>query len=300
MVRAAFSSVLGVTLDGRPLSSRYAPLLVGGWIDQGVGVPAAFRLTFRDPRHLLLRDLGVDFGTEVVLTPIADGEGVGDPLLTGEVTGMETDYDGVGTFTVIRGYDPGHRLMRSRRVAAYRNQSAADIARRLAARDGVALGRIQPTRTVYDFISQSNVSDWDFLSRLADGLLIRRLRLALFDLRKKVQTALARQRQVQQNEIEVLQVKRAKTLLAIVRRLYGIAFERQQNLERLPNAGLIVDDKNASGCGISGENRVCARQIQRLINFRHVPTSLKAGIQGGRLCRSQRRSRHESCLRAPE
>jgi len=168
MVRAAFSSVLGVTLDGRPLSSRYAPLLVGGWIDQGVGVPAAFRLTFRDPRHLLLRDLGVDFGTEVVLTPIADGEGVGDPLLTGEVTGMETDYDGVGTFTVIRGYDPGHRLMRSRRVAAYRNQSAADIARRLAARDGVALGRIQPTRTVYDFISQSNVSDWDFLSRLAD------------------------------------------------------------------------------------------------------------------------------------
>ncbi|MGM0357351.1 VgrG-related protein [Streptomyces sp. ECR3] len=168
MVRAAFSSILGVTLDGRQLPSEYRPLLVEGWVDQGVGVPAAFRLTFRDPRHLLLRDLKVKFGTAVVLTPIADGDGVGNPLLTGEVTGMETDYDGVGTFTVVRGYDPGHRLMRSRRVAAYRNQSASDIARRLAARDGVDLGRIEPTKTVYDFISQSNVSDWDFLSRLAD------------------------------------------------------------------------------------------------------------------------------------
>ncbi|EGG48509.1 VgrG-related protein [Streptomyces griseoaurantiacus] len=168
MVRAAFSSVLGVTLDGRQLPPEYRPLLVEGWVDQGVGVPAAFRLTFRDPRHLLLRDLKVKFGTAVVLTPIADGDGVGNPLLTGEVTGMETDYDGVGTFTVVRGYDPGHRLMRSRRVAAYRNQSASDIARRLAARDGVDLGRIEPTKTVYDFISQSNVSDWDFLSRLAD------------------------------------------------------------------------------------------------------------------------------------
>ncbi|MET8450191.1 VgrG-related protein [Streptomyces sp. NPDC005209] len=168
MVASAFSSVIEVTIGGRPLPSDFAPLLVEGWVDQGLGVPAAFRLTFRDPYRLLLGKLKVKFGTPVVLAPVADGKGASDPLLTGEVCALEADYDGTGTFTVIRGYDLGHRLMRRRRVAAYRNQSASDIARKLAAQDGVPVGRIQSTKTVYEFISQANVSDWDFLARLAD------------------------------------------------------------------------------------------------------------------------------------
>ncbi|MFD9321233.1 VgrG-related protein [Streptomyces sp. NPDC060053] len=168
MVASAFSSVIQVTLDGDPLPVDIAPLLVDGWVDQGLGVPAAFRLTFRDPGHQVLGKLKVKFGTPVVLAPIADGKGAADPLFTGEVCGMEADYDGTGTFTVIRGYDFGHRLMRQRRVAAYRNQSAADIARKLAAQDGVPVGKIQSTKTVYEFISQANVTDWDFLARLAD------------------------------------------------------------------------------------------------------------------------------------
>ncbi|MET7652908.1 MULTISPECIES: VgrG-related protein [unclassified Streptomyces] len=168
MVQSAFSSVIHVTLGGDPLPVDIAPLLVDGWVDQGLGVPAAFRLTFRDPGRQVLGKLKVKFGTPVVLAPIADGKGASDPLLTGEVCGLEADYDGTGTFTVIRGYDFGHRLMRQRRVAAYRNQSASDIARKLAAQDGVPVGKIQSTKTVYEFISQANVTDWDFLARLAD------------------------------------------------------------------------------------------------------------------------------------
>ncbi|WP_395574285.1 VgrG-related protein [Streptomyces sp. BK79] len=168
MVRPAFSSIMQVRIGGAKLPDDIAPMLVEGWVDQGVGVPAAFRLTFRDPYRLVLGKLGVQFGTKVVLTPVADGQGVGKPLLTGEVTALEADYDGTGSFTVIRGYDYGHRMMRQRRVAAYRNQKASDIARKLAALDGVPVGRIQPTKGAYGFISQSNVTDWDFLSRLAD------------------------------------------------------------------------------------------------------------------------------------
>ncbi|MFJ4838063.1 VgrG-related protein [Streptomyces sp. NPDC088746] len=168
MVQTAFSSIMQVTIGGAKLPAAIAPMLVEGWVDQGAGVPAAFRLTFRDPYHLVLGELSVKFGTRVVLTPVADGQGIGKPLLTGEVTGMEADYDGTGSFTVIRGYDFGHRLMRQRRVAAYRNQSASDIARKLVGMDGVPIGRIQSTKGAYGFISQSNVTDWDFLARLAD------------------------------------------------------------------------------------------------------------------------------------
>ncbi|MFG2281450.1 VgrG-related protein [Streptomyces asoensis] len=168
MVQSAFSSVIQVTLGAGPLPVDIAPLLVEGWVDQGLGVPAAFRLTFRDPGRLVLGELKVTFGTPVVLAPVADGKGAADPLFTGEVCGLEADYDGTGSFTVIRGYDFGHRLMRQRRVAAYRNQSASDIARKLASQDGVPVGRIESTKTVYEFISQANVTDWDFLARLAD------------------------------------------------------------------------------------------------------------------------------------
>ncbi|MET9110414.1 VgrG-related protein [Streptomyces zhihengii] len=168
MVQPAFSSIMQVRIGGAKLPDDIAPLLTEGWVDQGVGVPAAFRLTFRDPYRLVLGKLGVTFGTRVVLTPVADGQGVGNPLLTGEVTALEADYDGTGSFTVVRGYDLGHRMMRRRRVAAYRNQKASDIARKLAALDGVPIGRIQPTKGTYGFLSQANVTDWDFLSRLAD------------------------------------------------------------------------------------------------------------------------------------
>ncbi|WHM40702.1 VgrG-related protein [Streptomyces sp. BPTC-684] len=168
MVQPAFSTLIHVTIGGKELPPDIAPLLVDGWVDQGAGVPAAFRLTFRDPGRLVLDELKAQFGTEVVLTPIADGRGKGDPLLTGEVTGLEADFEGTGTYTVIRGYDYGHRLMRQRRVVAYRNQLASDIARTLAVQDGVRIGRIQSTDTLYEFISQPNVTDWDFLARLAD------------------------------------------------------------------------------------------------------------------------------------
>ncbi|MFG2159966.1 VgrG-related protein [Streptomyces olivaceus] len=168
MVRPSFSSIVEVKIGGAKLPETVAAMLTDGWVDQGVNVPAAFRLTFRDPDHLLLGQLNVQFGTKVVITPIADGQGKGNPLLTGEVTGLEADFDGGGSFTVIRGYDYGHRLMRQRRVAAYRNQKASDIARKLVAMDGVSIGRIATTKGTYTFLSQSNVTDWDFLSRLAD------------------------------------------------------------------------------------------------------------------------------------
>lgn len=168
MVRPAFSSIVKVRVGSAELPDDIALMLVDGWVDQGVGVPAAFRLTFRDPKRRVLDRLGVQFGTRVVITPVADGKGIGKPLLTGEVTAMEADFDGTGSYTVIRGYDFGHRMMRQRRVAAYRNQKASDIARNLAGTDGVSVGRIDPTKGAYGFISQSNVTDWDFLARLAD------------------------------------------------------------------------------------------------------------------------------------
>ena len=42
-----------------------------------------------------------------------------EPLITAEVTALEAEFDSTGTFTVIRGYDPAHRLFRGRRTETY-------------------------------------------------------------------------------------------------------------------------------------------------------------------------------------
>ncbi|MFI0814961.1 VgrG-related protein [Streptomyces sp. NPDC021098] len=165
----SYSSIIHIELDGTPLHPiKVAPHLAEAWVDFGAGVPAAFQLTFRDEKRTMLGLAGVDIGTKAVLAPVANGKGVQDPLFTGEVTGLETDYDATGAFTVVRGYDLGHRMLRQRRVAGYTGMRASDIAKRLIGKSGITPGKIEPTKTTYEFITQDNVTDWDFLVRLAE------------------------------------------------------------------------------------------------------------------------------------
>ncbi|MFF9479310.1 VgrG-related protein [Streptomyces sp. NPDC014733] len=168
MTKLAYSSVIHVTIGGSPLPKKLLPYLSDAWVDLGSGVPGAFQLTFRDPHRKLLGSAGIKIGTKVALAPVADGKGAQSPLISGEVTALETEYDGTGTFTLVRGYDLGHRLLRQRRVAGYTRMTAAAIARKLVADSGITVGRIESTKGTYDFLTQDNVTDWDFLSRLAD------------------------------------------------------------------------------------------------------------------------------------
>jgi phage protein D len=168
MTLLAFSSVIDVKTISGKLPDEVADKLVDAWVDFGSGTPGAFQLAFRDKGGHVLDLAGIEIGTKVILSPVADGKGAQEPLLTGEVTGLEADYDGTGTFTVVRGYDLGHRLLRRRRVAGYTKMSASTIARDLVKDSGIPIGRIEPTSPNYDFITQDNVTDWDFLARLAD------------------------------------------------------------------------------------------------------------------------------------
>lgn len=168
MAEIGYSNIFHIEIAGAKPTDALIRHLVAGWVDFGAGVPGAFQLTFRDHERLVLREAGIRLGSKVVLAPVADGKGAQSPLLTGEVTALERDYDSTGTFTVVRGYDLGHRMLRRRRVKAYRNMTASDIARRLCAEDGVPIGSIHATTAVYEFITQANTTDWDFISRLAD------------------------------------------------------------------------------------------------------------------------------------
>ena len=161
------TSVLAVEVDGAPLSDALNARLLEGWVDTSVTVPAAFGLAFTDSNGTILREnRRLTVGAKVKLSAITDGTRSA-PLLTGDITALEMDADTSGRRLIVRGYDPGHRLVRVRRVEGYPNMTAADIVRKLAGQAAVRIGKIDPTRAVYDLATQPNLTDWDFLTRLA-------------------------------------------------------------------------------------------------------------------------------------
>ncbi|MCY0954456.1 VgrG-related protein [Streptomyces sp. H27-S2] len=168
MSENTFTTVLHVVLGGSVLPDPLASLLTEGWVDASVNVPSAFLLAFSDGDGTLTRRYPqLTVGSKAVISPFTDGVR-GTPLITGEVTAMEVDAEpGAGRRLVLRGYDPGHRLLRNRRVAGYPQMTASDIVRRLASQNGLALGRVAATPTVYELATQPGTTDWDYLSRLA-------------------------------------------------------------------------------------------------------------------------------------
>lgn len=169
------SASLLVDVEGTPLPADVLPLLVSGSVDSSRSVPDMFVLRFSDEHGIVLAKAGFTIGAKVRLRVQASGPGGPLPLLDGEVTAVEAELDADGFHTVVRGLDPSHRLFRGRRMEAYRNMTADEIAKKVAARAGLKAGTCNTGGAVLEHVVQDNVNDWDFLAALADqrGAVVR-------------------------------------------------------------------------------------------------------------------------------
>jgi uncharacterized protein involved in type VI secretion and phage assembly len=168
MAKDTVAKTLVVEIGGTRLPADLANTLVDGYVDDSRTLPDTFVLRFRDPSRVLLDKAGIKIGSEARLLASSGAGGSPKPLLKGEVTALELDFDETGTFTVVRGMDRAHRLFRGRRVAAYQNMTVADICRRVAQRAGLRTGTIDVSGPVLEHAAQANVSDWEFLRDLAE------------------------------------------------------------------------------------------------------------------------------------
>lgn len=162
-----FTSLFLVEIDGTALPADVAPLLTSAYVDDSQRYPDLFELRFRDPAHLVLPKSGAKVGSTVKISVSTSESKAPMPLMTGEITALQSEFDAGGTFTVLRGYDAAHRLFRGRRTEAYTQMTASDIALKIAQRAGMQVGEVTSTTTVYDHVSQAGTSDWELLQRLA-------------------------------------------------------------------------------------------------------------------------------------
>ena len=167
MADAQVSNAVAVTVDDVALPVDLVPLLVSADVDDSLNLPDLVILRFRDADRTVLPKSRIKIGSKLVVTATSRGSTTPDPLITAEVTALEVEFDALGTFTVVRGYDPAHRLFRGRRTETYTQVTASDVAKKVAQRAGLTVGTVDATTTVFDHVSQAGVSDWEFLDGLA-------------------------------------------------------------------------------------------------------------------------------------
>ncbi len=156
-----------VDLDGTSLAADLIPLLASAYVDDSLHLPDMFELRFGDPDRIVLAKTKVKVGSAVKISVLTGESTSPEQLLVGEVTSLEVEFDTSGTFTILRGYDRAHRLFRGRRTETYKQVTASDIVKKVAQRADLQLGTIASTSTVYDHMSQSGQTDWQFLDGLA-------------------------------------------------------------------------------------------------------------------------------------
>ncbi|MDX3663348.1 VgrG-related protein [Streptomyces sp. ID05-26A] len=171
MANESFANNLVVEVEGQPLPADVKLLLTYAYVDDSRNLPDMFVLRFRDPGHVVLAKAGLKIGAKAALKVQTADPGGPKPLMSGEITAVGVELDAQGTFTEVRGYDEAHRLFRGRRVAVYPGMTVADVVRKVAGRANIKAGTIDDVPGVGGRpdtqLSQDNVSDWEFLSRLA-------------------------------------------------------------------------------------------------------------------------------------
>ncbi len=164
---APTSSTFLVEIEGAPLPADAKALLISAHVDDSLLLPDTFVLRFRDTGHIVIPKSGARIGSKVKVSVATDSSAAPEPLIQGEVTALEAEFDSTGTYTIIRGFDQAHRLFRGRRTETYTQCTASDVATKVAQRANLTIGTIESTSTVFDHLSQGGVTDWEFLNSLA-------------------------------------------------------------------------------------------------------------------------------------
>ncbi len=158
-----FGSRPQITVDGSPLTESITPALVSTIIDTHIHLPDMFVLQFHDSDRDVVTRANLRFGSKIVVSATADGDGSMTPVITGEITAFEQETDASGTWTIVRGYDPVHRLCRGRRTRTFADTTDADVVRQVAGAAGLELGTVDDDGVTYEHVSQTNLTDWEFL-----------------------------------------------------------------------------------------------------------------------------------------
>lgn len=156
---------VSVKVNGQPLDPDIP--IAEARVQDNLMLPDAFMLRLLDRDFKLVDGSTFDIGAKVELHFAAASErGGAEGVFKGEIATLAPQFEKEGSVLIVRGYDLGHRLTRSRNTRTFQDMTASDIASKIIGEAGLDKD-VQSTSDVYPFEQQSNEIDWDYLWRLA-------------------------------------------------------------------------------------------------------------------------------------
>jgi phage protein D/phage baseplate assembly protein gpV len=160
----AVTNTFLIEIDGRKLADDID--LASVVVEDHLHLPDSFSVTIRDASRRGLDICGATIGGELKIAVLNDASPTPVLLIKGEITALEAEIHHGTSFTHIRGYDQSHKLLRGRMTVAYSDYSYVDVAKDVAARNGLGVGKVGEKAPTHPHVTQANENDWDFLRRL--------------------------------------------------------------------------------------------------------------------------------------
>ena len=157
-------ALVSVKVAGNPLAEATLRALAEVRVEQSLHVPDAFTLRFNDHDLSLLGGTKFDLGVEVEVG--IDVKGVVTRLMTGEVTALCAELDGLHQQQfVVTGLDRRHRLARGVKVRTFVNQTDGAAISTIAKEHGLRVSS-DPTSGVHEYLLQCG-TDYEFVAERA-------------------------------------------------------------------------------------------------------------------------------------
>jgi len=156
-----------IKLNGTDFSSELMSAVEGVTFEDEINLPAMFsiRLNMVDKNNGKWR--GIDLktfkpGDKIELLMGLDKT---EPMVVGEITSLELNLC-EHSILEIRGYDLLHRLRMGTRNKVFTKKKDSEIASEIAKEHGLT-AQVDDTKTVYPYIFQNNISNYEFLLKRA-------------------------------------------------------------------------------------------------------------------------------------
>src|SRR5437763_8650219 len=157
-------ALVSVKVAGSLLSDATLRALTEVRVEQSLHVPDAFTLRFNDHDLSLLAGTKFVLGVEVEVG--IDVKGVVTRLMTGEVTAVGAELDGLHQQQfIVTGLDRRHRLARGVKVRTFVKQNDGTAIKTIARDHGLQVSA-DPTSDVHEYLLQAG-TDYEFISERA-------------------------------------------------------------------------------------------------------------------------------------
>lgn len=153
-----------IKIGGSDVSQEFMADLIEVVVDSSLYLPAMFTILLNDPELKWADDTtSLDIGKEVEISvQPADADSPGT-LVKGEIVALEPSFSSDGTTTMlVRGYDKSHRLHRGKKSRTFLQKKDSDLVSTIAGEVGLS-AQVDATTITYDYILQSNQTNWEFL-----------------------------------------------------------------------------------------------------------------------------------------